>query len=90
MAKMNTNIRNKWVEVYGTIILIWRQTVFHESLLTYSLSALLNQQAHKIYTKLNNKLLHLKLLVCSSIFDSEQILSNGIIQIILEKDDLIM
>lgn len=89
MAKMNTNIRNKWVEVYGTIILIWRQTVFHGSLLTYSLSALLNQQAHKIYTKLNNKLLYLKLFVCSSIFDSKQILSDGIIQLILEKDDLI-
>ena len=84
------NIRNKWVEVYGTIILIWRQTIFHGSFPTYSLHAILNQQAHKIYTKSNNKLLYLELYVCSSVFNSEQILSDRIIQLILEKDDLII
>jgi len=84
------NIRNTWVEVYGTIILIWRQTVFHGSFPTYSLHTILNQQAYKIYTKLNNKLLYLKLYVDSSVFDSEQVLSTGFIQLILEKDDLIM
>lgn len=59
MAKMNMNIGNKWVEVYGAIILLQRETVFHEFLPTYSLHAILNQQACKIYKKLNNKVLYL-------------------------------
>lgn len=84
------NIKNKWVEVYGTIIFTWRQTVFRGSFPTYSLHAILNQQAHKIYIKLNRMLLYLKLYVRGSVFDSEQILSDRILQLILEKDDLIM
>lgn len=79
MAKMNMSIRNKQVEVYGVIILKQRQTVFHMSFSLYTLQAMLNQQAHKIHTNLNNKLLYLKLYVCSSVFDSGQILSDGII-----------
>lgn len=81
MAKMNMNIGNKWVEVYGTIILIRRQTVFHRSFPIYPLQAILNQHAHKIHMKLNHELLQFELCVCGSGFDFQQIFSDGTIQL---------